>query len=141
FRPSDLIRHLSFVICHSLLVLLSSASICLAQKRPERPPPLDPVLAEKEARALVADLLAQKPAENSTNTGSLTIRDARGQEREIAARFEIVATRTNWLSVYEACSANDRPGRTRLSVVHTDHQPNQYQLLECAGPDATNAAL
>src|SRR2546428_7597975 len=110
------------------------------QRRQGRPP-WDLLLADTDARALAAELLSQNPAENSTNTGSLTIRDARGQEREIAARFEIVATRTNWLSVYEACSANDRPGRTRLSVVHTDHQPNQYQLLECAGPDATNAAL
>src|SRR2546426_7948048 len=107
FRHSDFFRSRlagSFVIRHSLLMALFSAPVCFAQRQPERPSPPDPVQSVAEARTLVADLLAQKPAQNSTNTGLLTIRDAHGQEREIAVRFEIVSIGTNWLSAYEAIS-------------------------------------
>ena len=79
----------------ALPLLLASTTICLGQRQNEpRPAPLDPVQAEKEARALVADLLAQKPEQNTTNTGHARIRDAAGKEREIPMRFEITAKPT-----------------------------------------------
>ncbi len=140
FRHLGFFRHSSFVIRHCPLILLFSAPLCFAQRKPDRPPPLDPVQAVAEARALVADLLAQKPAQNSTNSGLLKIRDAHGQEREIAVRFEIVSTGTNWLSAYEAICTNVGPGSTKLTVIHSDNQPNQYKLIEQAGAAATNAA-
>ena len=84
-----MIRDSSFVIRHFLPALLLSAPVCLAQKEREQPPPLDPVVAEREARALVADLLAQKPEENSAKAGLLKIRDAKGEERELPVRVEI----------------------------------------------------
>ena len=48
-----------------------------------RPAPLNPVQAEKVARALMAEMLAQKPEQNVTNTGADDeSRDAEGKERE-----------------------------------------------------------
>ena len=90
---------------------MASSAVCFGQRQNEpRPAPLDPVQAEKEARALVAELLAQKPEQNTTNTGRVRIRDAAGKEREIPVRFEITATPTNWVSVYETLPSAGGPG-------------------------------
>ncbi|MGD0259367.1 MAG: outer membrane lipoprotein-sorting protein [Verrucomicrobiota bacterium] len=122
-----------------LPLLLASLAVCFGQRQNEpRPPPLDPVQAEKEACALVADLLAQKPEQSTTNTGRVKIRDAAGNEREIPVRFEIMATPTNWVSVYETLASEGGPGGMRLTVIHADQRPNQYQLTDQAEPGATN---
>ena len=123
----------------SILFILSILSPCFAQKQQERPPPLNPIQAEKEARALVADLLSQRPAENSTNAGLLRIRGANGQERELPVHFEIVCRGTNWQSVYEAATG-DGVKAARLTVVHSDGQPNQYELAEPSAPGAAQLA-
>src|SRR5438477_12715448 len=95
-----------FWICsfirHSLLVLLCSLSICFGQRQPDRSAPADPAQAEREARSLIADLLAQKPEAGSTKIGRLQIRDAKGDEKEVPVRIEILTTTTNWMSIYEA---------------------------------------
>jgi hypothetical protein len=124
----------------ALPLLLASTAICLGQRQNEpRPAPLDPVQAEKEARALVADLQAQRPEQNTTNTSQARIRDAAGKEREIPMRFEITATPTNLESVYETLASAGGSGGVKLTVVHTAGQPNQYQLLSPAEAGATNA--
>ena len=122
-----------------LLLLLSSVAV-LAQPKAEirRPTPLDLAEAERAGRALSADLLAQKPSENATNAGLLTIYPAEGAPRGIPVRFEIFTTPTNWVSTYEAAPGNGAV--VKLTVLHTDGQPNQYLLGEPPGPGATNAA-
>jgi len=81
--------------CQILPALLLSVSVCFGQRHNEpRPAPVDPLQAEQEARALVSEMLAQKPDQNTTNTGRVIIRDAAGKEREIPVRFEVTATPT-----------------------------------------------
>jgi hypothetical protein len=120
------------IYSHYLLIVLSAlllANECLAQRQVEnRPKPIDPVQGEREARALVADMLLQKPA--NTNTGWLKIRDTKGQQREIPMRFEIWSTTNTSTSVYEAKDPALRAGETKLTVIHTDGKPNQYLLSE-----------
>jgi YD repeat-containing protein len=128
------------VLCLSLFLLLAGASVGFGQRQNDpRPAPLDPVQAEQEARALVAEMLAQRPDQNTTNTGQARIRDAAGKEREIPMRFEITATSTNWMSVYETLAPAGGSGGERLTVVHAAGQPNQYLLANSAGA-TTNAA-
>ncbi len=128
-------------LCQFLLGLLLSASVCLGQRQNEpRPAPLDPVQAVKEARALVSEMLAQRPDQNTTNIGRVTIRDAAGKEREIPVRFEITGTPTGWQSLYESLPSAGSPGATRLTVIHTGEQPNRYELVTQAAAGATNAA-
>ena len=111
-----------------LLIFCFCATPGFAQRRAEsRPAPLEPVQAEREARALVADMLAQKPAQ--TNTGRLKIRNAAGEQRELAMRFEIWSTPAASTSAYEATDpVNHR--RTQLTIVHADDKPNEYLLGE-----------
>jgi hypothetical protein len=114
--------------------------VCLGQRQNEpTPAPLDPVQAEQDARALVAEMLAQKPEQNATNTGRARIRDSAGTEREIPMRFEITATPTNWASVYETLASEGGPSRVRLTVIHSDARPNQYQLIDHTGGGTTNS--
>jgi len=127
-------------LSRSLLLLLASSAACFGQRQNDlRPPPLDPVQAVKEARALVADMLAQKPDQNTTNTGQVRIRDAADHEREIPVRFEITATPTNWASVYETLAPDGGPGGMKLTVIHSDARPNRYWLTGQPEPGATNA--
>jgi hypothetical protein len=132
--------HIQF-ICKFLLLILLSASVCLGQRQNDpRPAPLDPVEAVEQAQALVSEMLAQRPDQNTTNTGRVTIRDAKGKEQEIPVRFEITATPAGWESVYEALASAINPGGTRLTVIHSGNQPNRYELVHPTGPGATNTA-
>src|SRR5438552_911381 len=101
FRISSFFRHSSIVdrhCCVLALAILFPVTVSYAQRQSEpRPAPLDPAQAEREARMLIADMLSQKPAQ--TNTGRLTIRDAKGDQREIPMRFEIRSTATTSTSV------------------------------------------
>src|SRR4051812_38590841 len=93
------------------LFLLASLLPSLGQRNPvPRPVPLNPVQAEKEGRALVANLLAQKPAENLTNSGTLRVRDAKGKQREQPVSFAIIAAGSNWQSIYESQSGAGQSG-------------------------------
>jgi hypothetical protein len=122
-----------------LLAFALSASVCFGQKQNDpRPAPLDPVEAVRQAKALVSEMLAQRPDQNTTNTGRVTIRDAAGKEREIPVRFEITSTPTGWESVYETLPSAGHPAGTRLTVIHSGEQPNRYELFIPAAPGATN---
>ena len=148
FRPSDfprlsLARWKSRTACflHGPLLLLLISSLCFAQRQNDpRPAPLDPVQAEKEARALVAEMLAAKPDQNTTNTGQVRIRDAADKEREIPVRFEITVTPTNWFSVYETLPSAGGPGGLKLTVIHSGDQPNRYELFDPAAAGPANTA-
>jgi hypothetical protein len=125
----------------ALLIWMTGAWVCFGQKANEPPPaPLDPAEAKQQARALVAELLAQTPDHNTTDTGQARIRDGTGKEREIPLRFEITATPTNWASVYETQTPASTRGGERLIVIHTPGQPNKYQLLNSTGAAATNSS-
>ena len=99
---------------------------------------MPPTEGKAQAKVLVAELLAQRPDLNRTNTGQVRIRDRDGREMTIPARFEIVCTPTNWMSIYEALTSPGGPPNQKLVVVHNDAQPNQYLLLEPANPGSTN---
>ncbi len=130
------------LLARAVFLVLACASTCFGQRNAEsRPAPLDPVRGEREGRALVAELLAQKPEQSVTNAGWVKIRDAAGTVREISTRFEVYATPTNWVSVYETLPAAGAPGRVRLTVIHADGRPNRYELAEPAAGGGTNAAV
>jgi Outer membrane lipoprotein-sorting protein len=109
-----------------------------AAEAPKPAPPLPPVEAARQGRQLVAWLLSQKPARNLTRTGTMTIRPRREQGREIPMTFKLVATETNWSSIYETTGPESGAGNVKLTVVHADAQPNQY-LLDRRGKQDTLA--
>jgi hypothetical protein len=132
-----------FSLSLALFCLLSiSVSAAFAQPKNPVPPiaPLDPNVAEQEARALVANLLGQKPAANTTNTGTLILTSRQSDKRQVQLRFDVVATATNWQNVYETISTNGLPAGEKLTVIHTDNQPNEY-VLESTTPGATNRTV
>jgi len=104
------------------LLLLSGVLLLVGFGPPEPPPkPPSPAQAEKEGRALVADLLSRQPGQNVINTGMLKIT----KRPAIPVKFEITATETNWSSIYEtATGTND----VKLTVVHADELPNEYRF-------------
>jgi len=102
---------------------------CLGQpKSGLRPTPnLNPAEAEQRGRALVADLLEQRPQENSTNTGVMTITDSEGSHREVPVQFEVISRPADWLNTYDAKTAAGVPIE-KLSILHAGAQPNVYSL-------------
>jgi hypothetical protein len=122
-----------------LLLLLVSSSACFGQRGNDfRPAPLDPVQAEKEAHALVTEILAVRPEQNVTNTGWFIITDSEGKERKIPVRFEVTPTPTNLFCVYETTPSASGPGGLKLTVIHSEKQPNRYLLFDPATSGATN---
>jgi hypothetical protein len=132
-------RPLGVLCCTLLLLVFATSFACFGQRANDpRPAPLDPVLAEKDARALVAEMLAARPEQNTTDSGKMRIRDDADKEREIPVRFEIAATPTNWISVYETLPSASGRGGLKLTVIHSGEQPNRYELFDPATAGATN---
>jgi hypothetical protein len=123
----------------ALIFWCFSSLLATAQRNLERPPPLDPVLAEREARELVADMLVQKPGPGPTN-GLLKIRDSDGRQREVPVRFATSLTPTNWVHIYETLPSSEQPAGVKLTIIHTDGAPNQYFLSESSGHTGTVSA-
>jgi hypothetical protein len=116
-----------------LLLLLSAFFVIGAMEPPAKPLTLSPAEAAKEGRLLVAEILAQRPAQNSTSSGLLKIRDAKGKRAEIPVAFEIQATESNWLTLYEATPANGGNIGAKLKIIHSPGKPPEY-LLENGTP-------
>ncbi len=124
-----------------LLFLFLSPQLIAAQPKSELapPPPLSPAEGEREARALLGNLLAQKPDQNATNTGTLKIRDAERHERSVPVRFEIVLGSARWLNTYQAVPDDGTPGQL-LSITHRDGSPNEYRLASTGGTNGLASA-
>ncbi|HEY4416637.1 MAG TPA: outer membrane lipoprotein-sorting protein [Verrucomicrobiae bacterium] len=82
--------------------------------------------AEIQGRALAQKILAQSPAENDTNTGTLKIKDANGIRLEIPMECKTLVTATGWQTIYTAQSANKMNSSGMLSVVHERGQSPAY---------------
>jgi hypothetical protein len=114
-----------FIFVLALLPVLGSA---LAQpRRLEQAPPLSPAEGAREAKALVAEMLAERPEQNFTNAGVLKIRDGEGNQRQTPLRIVTLITRTNWLQIYEA-SATTSSSAVTFTIIHSIENPNQYLL-------------
>ncbi|HEY2082055.1 MAG TPA: outer membrane lipoprotein-sorting protein [Verrucomicrobiae bacterium] len=116
--------HYPFIFALSFCLF---ASTLFAQKQNEisQPTVLPPERAAKEGKALVDEILAQKPAQNTTNTGVLTIR-TKIARTQIPVRFEVFATETNWCSRYDA-------NNTDVVVIHDGADANEYRLKTSDG--------
>ena len=87
--------------------------------------------AEIQGRQLAQQLCDSPPAENSTNTGVLKIRDSDGKRHEQPIRCEVFFTPTNWLSIYATTvpgNGSTPPKTMKLLVLHHASEPNDYQL-------------
>jgi hypothetical protein len=130
FGHSSLLRISTFgfrvLLCN--LLVFSWAHPASAQRRnADSPPPLSPAEGAREAKTLVAEMLAEKPEQNSTNTGLIKIKDGDGNQREVPLKITILVARTNWLQIYEA-SATPLSSAITLIIVHTSEKTNQYFL-------------
>jgi hypothetical protein len=130
----------------SILARLTLSAILLlwtfsgwAQVRNPAPTPGPLSLAEGEqlARSLIANLLSQKPNQNASNAAVVKIRGADRKTREVPARFEILLTPTNFWNRYEAAVPGTEHSM-KLTIIHSDGQPNEYLLSEPAAAGATN---
>src|SRR5437899_6507155 len=104
FRHSGFFRHLAFVICHFPLLLFTMSAF--AQKQGNRPVTLDQREGERRARVLVAEMLSQRPDQNVTNTGVMTIRDGEGNRREVKVKFALRVEGNKVLSSYDAVGSD-----------------------------------
>ena len=120
--------------CVLALALCAFASAAPAQKQVEQQPAaaIPPEQAAKEGQALVAEILGQKPTQNTSNTGVMTVR-SNGKRTPIPIRFEVFNTETNWCSHYQG-------GDTDVTVIHDSGRPNGYRLRRQDGKVVTLSA-
>jgi hypothetical protein len=84
--------------------------------------------AESQGLVLARKILAQGPAQNLTNRGTLEIRDEAGQRRSVPVVCETLVTKTNWLNRYVASLDPTNNSTTVLVVEHAGAEPNHYFL-------------
>jgi len=119
------------MILRPLLALAVGAPLLLAQRLPDN---FDPVRAEREGAELTRQLLAQAPASNYTNTGTLEIR-ARGSETiRFPIRFSAFVDGDHWTGLYEALVPQTNAVLNVLAIVNTPGQPARYYRGR-PGPD------
>jgi hypothetical protein len=124
-----------------LLATLPLALLGLAPGVAPEPPKENPNAAA-DGQALVAQLLAQTPAQNLTNRGVLKIRAGKGPWREVPVRFQIFATDAGWASVYETEGTNH--GTTHLTIARKTDGALEYRLAQTtngACPDSAGQVL
>jgi hypothetical protein len=80
--------------------------------------------AEIQGRQLVQKLLDERPAENSTNSGVLTIRNRDGSLTTVSMTCKIVVSPTSWTSFYTSSAMS--PWEERLFVTHANNWTNVY---------------
>ncbi len=112
-------------------LLLFCGVLLLAGFTEPSPPtkPLDPIEAARQGRELVAEILAQRPAQNFSSTGVLKIRAQKNQRSEIPVTFAVVLVETNavnWSSLYETTGAKNPAS---LTIFHAQNQPGVYRLV------------
>jgi hypothetical protein len=90
--------------------------------------------AVREGRLLAEELSKLRPAEDSCHSGTLKIYDGRRVRAEIPVQLQTIVTATNWQTVYRTTGTNHAHAAS-LTVIYTENQPNQYQLLNPALPD------
>ena len=121
------------------LTLLLGALLLVGFTEPvPQPKPFDPVEAAKQGRELVAEILAQRPMQNITNLGTLTIRAANGNRTNGPIKFQAIVTETNWETIYifgsqaylyspsYELAATNRLDIQTLTITHTSNLTNQY---------------
>jgi hypothetical protein len=83
---------------------------------------------EIQGRELAAQLLAQAPAENQTNSGVLKIRGPKGRRAEIPVQFEIIVHPNDWVAQYETLPGTNGIEPARLIITHDGTNDNRYEL-------------
>jgi len=122
-------------------ILLLSVLACLGQPKSEPgPTPIEPAEGKKEGRALAAELLAQAPEEDLTNSGLLTIRRPGTKPQAFPVRFKTIVTPTNWVSTYTVEASAKGPVKQELRVIHRNGQPNEYVLITSQADGSNHVA-
>ncbi len=123
-------------VAAALVVFASLPSAAQPKSELKPPPPLDPAEGRRQARKLLGDLLQIRPTENITETLLFKIRSSDDKQTEVAVRFEIICTLTNFLSTYETLGSGDSNKSVKLTIAHNGNQPNEYWLSQppCALP-------
>ena len=80
--------------------------------------------AEIEGRQLAQKILEQWPATNSTVTGVLKIRDAKGNRTNYSVKCEVLLQPASWTSRYTSDSI--KPWTEEFLVTHAANSPNVY---------------
>ncbi|MGD1088724.1 MAG: outer membrane lipoprotein-sorting protein [Verrucomicrobiota bacterium] len=124
---------MKFRLAPAALSLLAASSVFAATTN-------DLSDAEIQGRQLAQQILEQQPAEDSTNTGVLKIKNAKGKTSDIPIKFAVIITATNWLSVYEGIETNSGAG-DKLWIIHRESLPNKYAVVHVCGMGLTFSAL
>lgn len=122
-------RSLGWLLAVGLTAGAAIASYARAAQVDLQPPQkLDPVEGAREGKKLVADLLAEKPQANVTNEVVLKIRSSDGVEKLVRARFTVLAEPGRAVSIYETIGPASGDGAMKLTIVHPEQGPDEYQL-------------
>ncbi len=119
-------RHRSFWLVFALGCFFLSVS-AQTLPFPERKKIVNPA---EEGRAIINELLAQAPAENSAFYGVFKIRNRDGDLLpEIPVQMRITTNAAGWKEIYATQPTASHPAE-QLTVVHTLQKPNEYWFAQ-----------
>jgi hypothetical protein len=106
-----------------LLLWLGSILPVLAADKPATP------IFDREAAALVEQLLGQRPTKELSLEGIFKIRYSDGRRVKVPVKYWIRLREDHWESVYQT-SATTSFGPEQLVIMHRPDQPNRYLFTQ-----------
>jgi hypothetical protein len=85
-----------------------------------------------DATSVIQDLLSRLPIQDSTRSGTLTVRDSNGHRSRRAIRHQIHVETNTWEEIWDALPDGDRKGE-RLVIVHHINDTNRYTYWRDVG--------
>src|SRR5437773_2268322 len=105
-------------------MLVGALSTLIGLAAPPAPKPPD-----REALALVEQLLSQRPAKELSLTGVFKIRQSDGRRADVPVSYFVRLGDDSWESIY-ATQPTKALGLEKLVVVHRADQPNRYLFTQ-----------
>jgi hypothetical protein len=118
----------------ALLLFYSGLPAQLPAQQHNNPPP-DSKIGPEAGRAVVAKLLAARPAENIHWSGSLNIFGRDEKVLPVPVDCETTLGQTNWTVTYLA-GATATNGAEKLTLIFSTNAPPQYLYARASGPNA-----
>lgn len=107
----------SFCLAHALSVANAANLPTAAKPRFEESP--------GEGKALVQDLISQRPSENAQHLGTLKIRTEDNQRTEIPIRMTLTLRDESWDDTYQTQKSKHAPPQL-LVIKRAEGKPNEY---------------
>jgi len=127
-------------LARAFLLIFLLAAFAARAAAPSEPAAAGSAPVDRDAVALVHQLLSQWPAKNLFLEGVFKIRHSNGRRTDVPVKYSLRLAENDWQSVYQTAPSQGL-GRELLIVVHQADQPNRYLFTQVSADGARTNSM